>query len=245
LTNSDTTGQAPAHDALNLHSQKPPPFRSVLTRPVLISLTNYATLALLGMISIALIPLIWSTPVEFGGLSLSSASIGLCMSVYGCMNGIFQFAVFPYVVGRFGPRSVFITSVAACAVAYVLFPFENLVLRGAADTPVVWLLIFVQLMALSTYKLGYSAIYMYISSATPNKRLLGAANGLGQSLASVQRTVAPAFADWLFAFSIANGVLGGNLVYVVLLALVGVGLYVAAQLPRHMWTHNDVWIELS
>ena len=86
---------------------------------------------------------------------------------------------------------------------------------------------------------------MYISSATPNKRSLGAANGLGQSLASVQRMVAPVLADWLFAFSIANGVLGGNLVYVVLLALVGVGLYVAAQLPRHMWTHNDVWIELS
>ena len=86
---------------------------------------------------------------------------------------------------------------------------------------------------------------MYISSATPNRRSLGAANGLAQSLASVQRTIGPAVADWLFAFSIANGVLGGNFVYVVLLALVCVGLYVAAQLPRHMWTHNDVWIELS
>jgi len=86
---------------------------------------------------------------------------------------------------------------------------------------------------------------MYISSATPNRRSLGATNGLAQSLASVQRTIGPAVADWLFAFSIANGVLGGNFVYVVLLALVCVGLYVAAQLPRHMWTHNDVWIELS
>ncbi|KAH9955873.1 MFS general substrate transporter [Russula dissimulans] len=237
-------------DALNAHlgdSQKPPPLRSVLTRPVLVSVANYATLALLAMVSIALIPLIWSTPIEFGGLSLSPASIGLCMSVYGCINGIFQFVVFPYFVGRFGPRSVFITSIAVSAVVYVMFPFENLILRRAADSPGVWVLIFVQLIALSTCKLGYSAIYMYISSATPNKRSLGAANGFAQSLASVQRAVGPAVADWLFAFSITNGVLGGNFVYVVLLALVCAGLCVAVQLPRNTWTHNDndVWIQMS
>ena len=159
LTNSDVIGQVSADDAPNVHpedSQKPPPLRSILTRPVLISVANYATLALLGMISIALIPLIWSTPVEFGGLNLSSASIGLCMSAYGLMNGIFQFAVFPYLVGRFGPRWVFITSIAVCAVVYVMFPFENMVLRSAVDSPVVWLLIFVQLAASSTSKLGYS-----------------------------------------------------------------------------------------
>ena len=86
---------------------------------------------------------------------------------------------------------------------------------------------------------------MYLSSAAPNKQSLGATNGFAQSVASVQRTVGPAVADWLFAFSITNNVMGGNFVYVVLLALVGIGLYVAVQLPRHMWTRDSRWIPLT
>jgi hypothetical protein len=57
--------------------------------------------------------------------------------------------------------------------------------------------------------------------------------------------VGPAVADWLFAFSITNNVMGGNFVYVVLLALVCIGLYVAAQLPRRMWTRDSRWIPLT
>jgi hypothetical protein len=80
---------------------------------------------------------------------------------------------------------------------------------------------------------------MYISSATPpDMRSLGAVNGLAQMVASIQRTVGPAAADSLFAFSVTKNVLGGNFVYVVLVSLVGVGLYVAAKLPRHAWTHG-------
>ena len=60
-------------------------------------------------------------------------------------------------------------------------------------------------------KLGMSllgAACIYVSSAAPSKRLLGATNGLAQTVASAQGTIVPAAADWLFAFSITNGVLG-------------------------------------
>ena len=63
-------------------------------------------------------------------------------------------------------------------------------------------------------------------------------NGLAQTVASVQRTFGPAAADSLFAFSVTNNILGGNLVYFVLLPAVCIGLWVAAKLPRHVWTHN-------
>jgi hypothetical protein len=86
---------------------------------------------------------------------------------------------------------------------------------------------------------------MYLSAAAPNRRSLGATNGLSQSVASIQRTVGPAVADWLFAFSIEKDVLGGNFIYLVLLALVCVGLYVALQLPKHMWKRDVGWIPLS
>ena len=80
---------------------------------------------------------------------------------------------------------------------------------------------------------------MYISSASPNKRSLGATNGIAQTVVSLQRTVAPAVAASLFAFSLDNNVLGGNFAYAVLLVLVCVGLGVALQLPRSTWKHNQ------
>ena len=111
------------------------PVRNLLTRPVLLSVTNCATLALLGMVSATLMPLIWSTSIEFSGLYLSQASIGLWLSVYGCINGIFHFAVFPRAVERFDLRSIFATSIDVFAIVYTMFPLENLTLRHAAHGP--------------------------------------------------------------------------------------------------------------
>ncbi|KAH9059737.1 hypothetical protein EDB87DRAFT_735359 [Lactarius vividus] len=198
-------------------------------------------LALLSMAAVALIPLVWSTSVELGGLGLSPASIGLWMSGSGCVNGIVQYAFFPRLVSRFGPRAVFLASISTCALIYALFPFENLASRHTLGGSKVTerLLIVLQLSSLSVAQMGFSTIYMYISSAVLNKRLLGATNGLAQMVVSIQRMVGPAAADWLFAFSLTNNVLGGNFAYLFLVLLVGVGLYISAKLPRNTWTHSS------
>ncbi|KAH9005476.1 MFS general substrate transporter [Lactarius hatsudake] len=204
--------------------EKPPPLRSILTRPVLISISSYAIFVLLITAAGALIPLVWSTSIELGGLGLSPASIGLWMSGYGCMNGIVQYALFPRLVSRFGPRSVILTSVSMCAMIYAFFPFENLALRQASSDLKVAekLLIMLQLSSLGIADMGYSAT-----------------NGLAHMLASVQRMIGPAVADWLFAFSLTNNILGGNFAYVILVGLVGVGLRISAQLPRNVWRHSN------
>lgn len=238
-TNLDIS-QGESSDSLRKDTQKPPPLRSVLTKPVLLSIANYAMLALLEVAIMALIPLVWSTSVEFGGLDFEPALIGLWMSVYGCMNGLFLFTVFPRVIGRFGLRRVLITCITFYAVVVIMFPLENLVLLHATggSTMAVWPLIFLQLLSLSVFMMGYCAGLMYISSASPSKRSLGAVNGFARVVASVQCAVGPAAADSLFAFSVTNNVLGGNFVYVVLLTLVCIGLYIAVRLPRNMWTHT-------
>ncbi|KAH9005484.1 major facilitator superfamily domain-containing protein [Lactarius hatsudake] len=241
-TSLDVAGEEPAgisHTLPPKGLEKPPPLRSILTRPVLISISSYAMLSLLSMAAVALIPLVWSTSIELGGLSLSPASIGLWMSGYGCMNGIVQYAFVSRFVSRFGPRAVFLTSVSMCALVYALFPFENLAFRHASSGLAERLLITLQLSSLCITEMGYSTIYMYISSAVPNKRSLGATNGLAQMVGSIQRMVGPAAADWLFAFSLMNNVLGGNFAYVFLVVLVGVGLCVSAQLPRNTWLYSS------
>ena len=79
---------------------------------------------------------------------------------------------------------------------------------------------------------------MYISTAAPNKRSLSATNGIAQTIVSIQRTVGPAAAASLFAFSLENNILGGKFVYVVLVAVVLFGLNVAVLLPKNMWKRN-------
>ncbi|KAH9008113.1 hypothetical protein EDB84DRAFT_1281289, partial [Lactarius hengduanensis] len=82
-------------------------------------------------------------------------------------------------------------------------------------------------------------IFMYISSAAPNKRSLGATNGIAQTVVSIQRAVGPAAATSLFAFSLDHNILGGNFAYIVLLAIVCVGVGISVQLPDETWKHNE------
>ena len=130
--------------------------RAVITKPVLITIANYAMLALLSGVLEACTPLVWSTPVEFGGLNLSPESIGMWMSLYGGIDGLFQFFVFPIFFSRFGLRRVFVCSIFSAAVIFVIFPFENIVLRAGGGLNVaVWLLIILQLVSLCFFDSGY------------------------------------------------------------------------------------------
>ncbi|KAH8985282.1 MFS general substrate transporter [Lactarius akahatsu] len=241
--NSDLSqvGEGEILDGPVKDQERPLPLRALLTRPVVVSIANYGMIAVLDITAGALMPLVWSTSVEFGGLSMSPASVGLWISGYGFVNGIFQFVALPRMVGRFGPRRIFIACIILYFPAYILFPLENLALRhsGRDLNLAAGLLIVLQLLATSFSDMGFGVIFMYISSAAPNKRSLGATNGVAQMMVSIQRAIGPAAAASLFAFSLENGILGGNFVYVVLLALVWVGLCVATQLPKNMWKHNE------
>ncbi|KAI9443957.1 MFS general substrate transporter [Lactarius indigo] len=216
---------------------KPLPLRSVLTKPVVVTVANYGMTALLSTVAVTYIPLVWSTPVENGGLNLSPASIGLGLSVYGGMDGIFQFTFFSRFVSRFGLRRVFVLSIVACAVTYALFPFENLVMvvGGGGPNLAVWLLMILQMSSLCVFDMAYSAMNMYVSSAAPNKRSLGAVYGLSHVATSILSAVGAASADWLYAFSLTHNVLGGKFAYIVLLGVVCVELGVSTQLPKNTW----------
>ena len=140
--------------------QKPPPLTELLTGPVLITIANYAMISFLEMSAMTLIPLVWSTPIELGGLNFSPASIGLWVSLYGCMDGVFQFTVFPRVVSYFGMRRVFISSTAMAAVVFAMLPLENLVMAHTTGGPVATtgLLILLHFLSFSIHGMGSGKI---------------------------------------------------------------------------------------
>ena len=138
-------------------TEQPLPLRALLTRPVVVSVANYCMIGLLEIMGGALIPLVWSTSVEFGGLGMSPASIGLWLAGCGLLNGIFQFVAFPRIVRRFGPRRVFITSTICFFLIYSLLPFENLALRHSTHglNLTTALLIILQLTAICFSGMGF------------------------------------------------------------------------------------------
>ena len=141
-------------------AEEPLPLRALLTRPVVVSVANYCVIGLLDIMGGVLIPLVWSTPVEFGGLGMTPVSIGLWMGGYGFMNGIFQFIVFPRIVGRIGPQRVFITSILCYIPIYVILPLENLALRHSSRglNLAATLLIMLQLLATSFATMGFGGL---------------------------------------------------------------------------------------
>jgi len=75
-------------------------------------------------------------------------------------------------------------------------------------------------------------IFLFIRSAAPTPAALGATNGLSQTMASLMRTIGPACATSLYAASKEHQLLGGNLIYVVLLLISAVTFSASFLLPQ-------------
>jgi hypothetical protein len=102
-----------------------------------------------------------------------------------------------------------------------------------------WIWDSVSLLPLSpSYDLTYISLgcaFIYVRSAAPNKRSLGATNGLAQTSISVVRAIGPAASTSLFSLSLEKNILGGWFVYVVLVVLSAGALFASAWLPTKLW----------
>jgi hypothetical protein len=82
-------------------------------------------------------------------------------------------------------------------------------------------------------------VFIFITTSAPNKRSLGATNGLSQTTVSIARAIGPAISTSLFAFSSENNLLGGYAVYAVFIALTGLSLLFATRLPKYPCREDD------
>jgi hypothetical protein len=80
---------------------------------------------------------------------------------------------------------------------------------------------------------------MFITTSAPNKRSLGATNGLSQTTVSVARAIGPAISTSLFAFSLENNLLGGYAVYAFFFVLTVLSLLFATRLPKYPCTEDN------
>ena len=75
---------------------------------------------------------------------------------------------------------------------------------------------------------------MYITTASP-RGMLGATNGLTQTIGSLQRALGPAITASLFSFSLENNIMGGYAVFYALTLCTFGALWLASHLPPNGW----------
>ena len=81
-----------------------------------------------------------------------------------------------------------------------------------------------------------ACIAIFITCAAPNKRSLGATNGLAQTVGMIAGIVGSAFGSSMFAFSVDHNLLGGYAVYGVLFCLSCLAVMLALRLPDQVAT---------
>ncbi|KAF6748560.1 major facilitator superfamily domain-containing protein [Ephemerocybe angulata] len=182
---------------------KVPPITDLLVPDYIATVLNYGFFSFLDLSASALIPLVYSTPIEYGGLGMDPFTIGVIMGTYGISKGVLLALFLGKTVRRYGPTKLIQTSIFAQFVSMSAFPVANLLARraGGADARVACA-IFLQYLTRTMVTPCYSLMTILVVRSCPNKLLLGSANGVAQTLTSASRVFAPAIASSLFSLSV-------------------------------------------
>ncbi|OAX31596.1 MFS general substrate transporter [Rhizopogon vinicolor AM-OR11-026] len=227
---------APADEALdapeNAVEDAPVPMRSLFVPSILIPVANYACLAILDIAMFALQPLFYYTPIERGGLGFDPVIIGFWMGSFGIVNGVLQTIIFAPLVHKYGPKSAFQFSTACSIPIFSLPPITNIIARQYGINWLVYSSLTLSLILTVLMDMGFVSILIHITAAAPNKRSLGATNGLAQTAASIVRAFGPAASTSMFAYSLQHKLLGGYAVYVVLVTMSVFSLMLSVKLPE-------------
>jgi hypothetical protein len=131
------------------------PPRTLLTRPVLLTTASYSAFAFLEICVSIFLPLVYTTPIQHGGLGLDPPLMGVTIAVYGIMKGILQLTIFNRILGFLGVRRTFITLISCFIPSFLLFPIAGIRTQYAGRDTILWVLVLVQLL----FSIGITMAY--------------------------------------------------------------------------------------
>ena len=126
--------------------QRDPPLGTLLTKPVLLAVANYGALSFLEICTWVFVPLVYTTPIQLGGLGLDPKSMGTCLAVWGVLMGILQLTVFHHILNFLGLRRTFITLISGLIPAFLLFPINGTCAQNVGMDVVLWVLVLIQML---------------------------------------------------------------------------------------------------
>jgi len=179
------------------------------------------------------------SPIDHGGLALSAAEIGLCLSIAGFISCFIQLFVTPILLARCDHIRVYNTCIALWPSCFLAMPLLNIVARSGipvmdhqmtvgalqlADADrrvqaIVWCGIAALLAVSRMGCLAFALSMILVKQNAPTPDSLGATNGLVQFAMCLTRSFCPAFASSLFAWFASSKFLHGYF-WVVIMAII-------------------------
>ncbi|KDQ14750.1 hypothetical protein BOTBODRAFT_32505 [Botryobasidium botryosum FD-172 SS1] len=178
------------------------------------------------------------TQIDLGGIQRTPAQIGYWLSASAAFIIGMQLFVFPVLQRRFHNVRLYTVIMSTWIIAFAMLPLTNLIARGnvledgtlspEGEARVsIGIVIMIVLARIAT--LSFSLNVVLVKSATPDKEKLGSMYGISQSFSCAARAIGPAFVSSFFAWSVKEDILGGYLVWVVMMGLATIGALVASN----------------
>jgi hypothetical protein len=121
-------------------------FRSLGTQRVVITLVNYAFTVFMESATSAILPLLYASPISYGGLGFSTFFIGIIMSVSGLMLGLSSILLFPFLSRKLGLTYLYRVGFAGFLVVQALYALmSTLARRSGRVDGLVWAILALQL----------------------------------------------------------------------------------------------------
>ncbi|RXW25526.1 hypothetical protein EST38_g341 [Candolleomyces aberdarensis] len=215
-----------------VNEQERPPLSQLFVPSFVITIANFGLLAFVDMSMSTLIPLVYSTPIEYGGLGMDPLQIGTIMGAFSIFNAVFSGLFLGSLIRRYGTLHIYQTGVFSFFVVIGGFPVGNTLIRraGRIDAFVI-LAVVIQFLATGAMYPCYASMMLMVIHNAPSKLLLGSANGAAQMVTSGSRALAPAIASSLFSLSIQRNLLGGYAVYYIFVVLAAIVIQASRYLP--------------
>ena len=135
-----------------------PPLSQLFVPSFVITIANYGLLAFVDMSMGALIPLVYSTPIEYGGLGMDPLKIGSIMGAFAIWNGVWSGLFLGSLIRRYGALNLYRMGIFSFFIVIGCFPVGNaLAARAGGIDAFVILAVLIQFLAIGAMYPCYGA----------------------------------------------------------------------------------------
>ncbi|KAJ5595390.1 uncharacterized protein N7459_001598 [Penicillium hispanicum] len=209
------TGESEEHDsdldsASEVSSQSGHPvdeltWDEIFTRDTILLLLTYLIFAFCNVSFNSLFP-IFAQAKPPAGRELTPSEIGLSQGFAGVVTIIFQIGVFNRLRDKMGNRWSYRAGLFGFVISFVLMPFVGYKSRSGEGLTRKSVLMAIELCLVLLVKTvasvgGLTSALLLVTNSAPNHAVLGALNGLAQTLSAAGRTVGPFLSGGLFSLT--------------------------------------------
>jgi hypothetical protein len=159
--------------------------------------------SLVGMASHEIMPVWVVNSLEDHGFMMDTTQVGVLLALVAPFQIYFQFVVYPY----YAPKLGFINMFRVCALVYggVIFLLPFCAYVNHMPSYVTWPILIVAMAVTNCSRIGaFTCIYAFLSNSC-HKQVRASVNAVGQVASSAGRMLGPSLTNYVFAWSLTNG----------------------------------------